>query len=251
MAVAGPLLGAGSLARGHSLRPRSWHFLPAGLGMAAYQGLYFSAVPRAGVAATALLAICSAPVLVTVLAWAFLDERPDRLGLAALAVGVAGAALLVGGARGAAPDFLAGALLALGAGLTWSVYLVIMRRAAPIWPGHGLVALTFLTAALVLAPLLVMQAPAGAHLWARAWPFLLYLGAVPTALAYGIWTVGIRRLAAGPAAVVGLLEPLTASLLGVVLFGERLQPAGWAGAALLLCALAALGRRRGGVSLQA
>jgi DME family drug/metabolite transporter len=40
--------------------------------------------------------------------------------------------------------------------------------------------------------------------------------------------------------VASLLEPLTATLLGVSLFGERLGVAGWSGAALLLGALVLL-----------
>jgi DME family drug/metabolite transporter len=40
--------------------------------------------------------------------------------------------------------------------------------------------------------------------------------------------------------VASLLEPLTATLLGVMVFGEQLGVAGWAGAVLLLGALGLL-----------
>ena len=61
LAIAAPLLLAGAAATRSSWRTAGWGFLPAGLCIAAYQLCYFAAVPRAGVAATALLAICSAP----------------------------------------------------------------------------------------------------------------------------------------------------------------------------------------------
>ena len=71
-----------------------------GLAMAAYQVCYFRAVTLAGVASTALLAICSAPLLIAGLAALLLDERLTRQGRWSLGLAVAGAALLVVGPRG-------------------------------------------------------------------------------------------------------------------------------------------------------
>jgi len=76
----------------------------------------------------------------------------------------------------------------------------------------------------------------------EAWPLLVYLGVGPTALAYILFTAGLRRVPATTAGVVSLLEPLTATTLGVIVFGESLGPAGMAGAALLLAALLLLTR---------
>ena len=46
------------------------------------------------------------------------------------------------------------------------------------------------------------------------------------------------------AGVLGLLEPLTATLLGVLFFGDRLGQVGVVGAALLLVAVLGLTTRR-------
>lgn len=241
LVLAAPLLLAGAATRG-SLRPRGWEFMPAGLCIGAYQLLYFSAVPRAGVAATALLTICSAPLLVAGLARLLLAERLGRARGAALVVGVGGGALLVGGSAGSSPDFGIGAALAIGAGLTYSIYIVLSKRASARMSPAPLAAVTFTTAAIAIAPVLLIQPGATAALWRHAWPFLLYLGVVPTAGAYFLYTAGLRRTGAATAAVVGLLEPLAATLLGISLFGERLGLAGWFGAALLLLAVAMLSR---------
>jgi len=72
------------------------------------------------------------------------------------------------------------------------------------------------------------------------WLGLLYLGAVTTAGAYALYTAGLRYVSASAAGVASLLEPLTATLLGVLLFGERFGVLGWIGAALLLAGLALL-----------
>ena len=72
---------------------------------------------------------------------------------------------------------------------------------------------------------------------ARGWPWLLYLGAVATAGAYALYAVGLRFVPASVAGIVTLAEPLTATLLGVLIFGERLGSGGVVGGALLLAAL--------------
>jgi len=215
-----------------------------GVAMAAYQLCYFWAVPRTGVALTALLAICSAPILITAGAALTLKERPGRSTLAALLLAVGGTAIILGGPRaagGASRDFAAGAVAAIGAGLSYAVYAVtakgLLRRAAPL----PLAAVTFTLAALLLAPVLALERDAAAQL-AAGWPLLLYLGVVPTAAAYVIFGAGLRRVTATTAGIATLLEPLTAATLGVLVFGERLGAMGWAGTTLLLAALALLAR---------
>ncbi|HEX9369875.1 MAG TPA: DMT family transporter [Roseiflexaceae bacterium] len=72
------------------------------------------------------------------------------------------------------------------------------------------------------------------------WAALIYLGLVPTALAYVLFLSGIRHIPATVASVVTLVEPLISTALAWMLFGERLGPLGLLGAALLLGALALL-----------
>jgi drug/metabolite transporter, DME family len=213
-----------------------------GLAMAAYQVCYFRAVTLVGVATAALLAICSAPLLIAVLATLFLGERlapPVRL---SLGMAVVGTALLVIGPRGLdqiTGHFGRGALLALGAGVSYAVYAVaakgLLARVTPL----AVAAITFALAAVFLAPaLLAEEAPARAL--AAGWPLFLYLGVGPTAVAYALFTAGLTRVPATAAGIVSLLEPLTATTLGLVVFGERLGAVGAAGALLLLLALALL-----------
>jgi DME family drug/metabolite transporter len=211
-----------------------------GLAMAAYQVCYFRAVTLAGVAAAALLAICSAPLLIAMLAAVFLGERLTPRIRLSLGMAIAGTALLVVGPRGLgeiAGHFGVGALLALGAGVSYAVFAVaakgLLARVAPL----AVAAVTFALGALFLAPALLGENAPGRAL-AAGWPLLLYLGLGPTAVAYALFTAGLSRVPATVAGIVALLEPLTATTLGLVVFGERLGPAGITGALLLLAALA-------------
>jgi DME family drug/metabolite transporter len=251
LVVAAPcLLAAAALARGRIIarpaltRADAVALGAAALAMAAYQICFFWAVSLAGVAVAALLAICSAPILIALLAALALDERLGALTRVSLALAVAGTALLVVGPRGLdalAGSFGVGALLALGAGLSYAVYAVGTKRLLARVPPLPLAGATFALAAALVAPALLVAGPIRAPL-AATWPLLLYLGVVPTALAYVAFTAGLRRVPATAAGIVSLLEPLTATALGVLVFGEALGAAGGAGALLLLVALALLAR---------
>ena len=253
LAIAAPCLllaaaGAARLGGPHPTR-RTWPRLgdlplcaTLGLAMAAYQVCYFRAVTLVGVAAAALLAICSAPLLIAVLAAGFLGERLTSLVRLSLGMAVAGTALLVVGPRGldhVAGRFGLGALLALGAGVSYAVYAVaakgLLARVTPL----AVSAITFALAAVFLAPVLLAE-PAPARALAAGWPLLVYLGLGPTAVAYALFTAGLTRVPAAAAGIVSLLEPLTATTLGLLVFGEHLGAVGVTGALLLLAALALL-----------
>jgi DME family drug/metabolite transporter len=224
-------------------REDRWRCVAMGLSMAVFQAAYFTAVSMMGIAPAALIATCSAPLMIAALAAAFLGERlTARVGLA-LAVGTIGTALLIVGPRSTADvsaRFGGGAALALLAGLAYALAVVITKAALVRTPPLPLAAAGFVVGALAFTP--ALAAPGALPQLAAGWPWLLYLGVVTTAVAYALYTVGLRHVSASVAAVVSLLEPLTATLLGVLVFGERLGAAGAAGAALLLGALLLLSR---------
>lgn len=226
-----------------------WLMLGIGAAMALYQVTYFAAIARVGVAVAVLVALCTSPVMVAALAAPLLRERLTRAVLGAMALALAGTALLVGGGDGAAGGqgrSMAGVLLALGAGLSYALVTLASRALAgryhplqPISVGFGAGALMLLPFALA-GGLTLSYPPAG-------WLLLLHLGLVPTALGYLLFLRGLRSTSATAASVLTLLEPLTSTALAWVLFGERLGPAGLLGAALLLGAMGLLlrGERQG------
>ena len=247
-------LGAGVLAlcawvAGRSFavhRADRWRCVAMGACMAVFQAAYFTAVTLAGIAVTALVAICSAPLLIAVLAALTLGEPLTRRVASALGLGVAGTVLLVLGPRTVVDlslRFALGAGLALTAGLAYALYVVIakasLERSAPL----PVAAVTFTVAAVLLTPTLAWTEALGRQI-ELGWPWLIYLGAVATGAAYAAYTIGLRSVPASAAGIASLLEPLTATFLGVWLFGERLGAAGGVGAILLLGALALLASER-------
>jgi DME family drug/metabolite transporter len=207
-----------------------------GATVALYQVCYFAAIPRVGVAVAVLVTLCTAPVMVALLAAALLGERLTAVVVLALAGALAGAVMLVWadpGAVGPRRETVTGILLALGAALGYAAITLCSRALAgryhplqPITAGFGAGAIMLLPFA--LANGLVVTYPLA------GWALLLHLGLVPTALAYVLFLAGMRHTPATVASIVTLVEPLTGTALAWVLFGERLGPLGLLGAALLL-----------------
>ena len=218
----------------------------AALGIAGYQLTFFAAVADTGVAVGTVVAIGSAPALAGLLA-RIADGTPlSRRWAACTACATAGVVLLVLGGR-AAEVSPPGVLLALGAGASYAVYTVAGKRLMAT--GHRpeqTMARVFSIAALLLAPILVATGPSSPLLSADGLLLALYLGAVPTALAYVLFARGLRRLTPGEAATLTLAEPLTAAALGAIVLGERPGALAVAGASLVLTGLVALSlpRRR-------
>jgi DME family drug/metabolite transporter len=96
--------------------------------------------------------------------------------------------------------------------------------------------------ALALAPVLVLRGP-GWLATRDGLALALFLGVVPTAVAYLLFARGLRRLSAAETSTLTLAEPLTAGLLGDAVLGERVTGAGAAGAGLVLAGLLVLALR--------
>jgi DME family drug/metabolite transporter len=231
--------------RAFRIAPRDLALMLAiGAAVALYQVCYFAAIVRVGVAVAVLITLCTAPVLVAILAAVFLRERLTVAALLALICALAGTVMLVWVAPGQAkprPETIVGVLLALASALGYAVIALCSRALAgyyhplqPITVGFGAGALLLLPFA-VWAGLTVAYPP-------MSWLLLLHMGLLPTALAYVLFLSGMRHTTATVASVVTLVEPLISTLLAWLLFGEQLGPLGLLGAALLLGAIALLYR---------
>lgn len=209
-----------------------WGLL-AGVMTAAYQVCFFAGVARAGVALGTLVTIGSGPILTGLLSWVLLRERPTRSFLLATGLAVAGLALLtLDGAERSGVD-TSGLLLALLSGLGYALYTIAARRLIVTGaPSAEVMAAAFGLGGVLLLPVLLTQ-PLGWLATASGVAMALWLGLATTTVAYVLFGRGLRHLPAGPVTTLVLAEPVVATVLGVVVLGERLGPAGWAGALLV------------------
>jgi DME family drug/metabolite transporter len=251
MAVGAAALGVVHLARRPArhlplTRGLTGRLIAVGAGLAAYQSAYFAAVAAAGVSIATLVSLGLAPLLVAVGAAVLGHGRPDRATGGALAVALAGLVLLVGVSAGGddGDAVLLGALAAVGCAIAYACVVLLSSR---VPDGVPTTTAGFAAGAVLLTPIALA---AGLDLTTDplSLALLLYLGLVPTALAYGLFFTGVRVVPAAVASIVTLLEPLTATALAAALLGERLAPTALAGGALMLGAVTALYLRRMGDS---
>lgn len=207
------------------------------VGVAGYQAFFFLGVEVTGVAVGTLVALGSAPLLAGLLGWMVGEGAPGWAWLGATAVAVCGLLLITGG--GSADVW--GVVCAVLAAGSYAIYTVFGAQLAR--EGHRssvVMAAPFTLGALLLAPLLAaagwVVSPAGIVL-------ALWLGLAATSLAYILFGLGLPVLQPGHIATLTLLEPVGATILGVVVLGETVTVAGWLGVGLVLAGLAVVGLR--------
>ena len=214
---------------------RGWGLLAA-LATAIYQATFFSAVARTGVVLGTVVAIGTAPVFNGLLAHWLSAERLTLRWMAATAMAVIGAVILLYPGEADSIDAL-GIGLALAAGLTYGLYTNAAKRL--LTRGVGIVPLlagTLGVGAILLLPTLfggstpALFKPAGLIM-------IGWLGLATTAVAYLLYVRGLQSLPAATVGTLGLAEPLTATLLGILLLSERPTPRAAFGAALVLAGL--------------
>jgi DME family drug/metabolite transporter len=217
-----------------------------GAGLGAYQLAYFAAVAKAGVSISTLVALGLAPLLIAVGATVLGHGRPDRATVVALVVALTGLVLLVGVSAGVdkGTAVLLGALLAVGSALG---YALVTLAGVGVPAGVPVALAAFGGGAVLLSAAAVV---AGLHFTSEpvSLALLLYLGVVPSAVAYLMFFAGLRTVPGAVASIVTLLEPLTGTALATTFLGERLVPAALAGGLLVLAAVAGLYWRRMGDS---
>jgi len=214
-----------------------WLMLLIGAMTALYQVCYFAAIARIGVAAATLITLCTAPVWVAILALILLKERLTTGVCLSGSCAVVGTILLVDVQTPTTmqSNSIFGILLALSSSSFYALVVLSSRTLAG--KCHPLQSLTvgFSAGTLILLPFALGTGLVISYSgW--SWLLLLYLGIVPTALAYLLYFSGIRHTTATIASIATLLEPLTATILAWWFFGEQLGAFGLLGAAMLLIA---------------
>lgn len=249
--IGGAILACIAIATGGWKGTWPWRLVViAGLGVAVYQLAFFEAVARTGVGVGAVVAIGSGPVFAGILERIALGVWPGRRWGAATATAIAGVAVLTLASGSGSALAVDGIALALVSGLGYASYTVvaklILRR------GHtplAVVGASFGLGAILLLPVLLV----GDTAWLRTPDGLalaLYLGILPTAIAYVLFAGGLQRLSAAEVTTLVLAEPIVALVLGIAVLDEHIGVAGVIGSALILAGLAMLARREATARLE-
>jgi len=220
--------------------PRLWLWSSvAGFGVAGNFSFYFVSIAQGSVAVAATLMYC-APVFVYLVSFALKLERPTALKWAAIAAVVAGIVLLTQiydvGASGVTAIGVGAGLLA---GLSYAIFIFGFKYAAPHGSPQAILSIAFA----VLATILIW--PAGvdetiAALSTPDWPLFAGLGVLGAGLSFLLYVIGVKNTTPAVASIVAMVEPVTASLFGVVVLNEHLAGSQISGMALILVTVTVL-----------
>jgi probable blue pigment (indigoidine) exporter len=160
----------------------------------------------------------SSPLVVMALAAGMIHERAGALRIGSAVVGLVGVALLVLQSPGQVDTL--GLVGAFGSVLVSALGFVLVKRwQAPV-DMLTLVSWQLVVGGLVLLPVaLLVEGPPPA-IDVPALGGFLWLGLVGTAVAYVCWFHGLSRMPAGAASLIGLVNPVVGTLLGVLVAGE-------------------------------
>lgn len=179
------------------------------------------------------------PVIVALM-MVFLRIYPGWQTWTAIAVTFVGIVLL-STPSGDVPIRPVGVLLAVGSALCYSFYLVIINRSKRIRnvSEHTLTFYSLVTGAVLFAVIRTVQG--GGMLTGidtlSDWGNLIGLAIIPTMVSMLTIAISSRYIGPTKTAVLGVFEPLTAILIGTLIFGEALTTKMAAGIALCVAAV--------------
>ena len=204
---------------------------------------YFSAV-KFTTLAIAITLLYTYPVFVALLSALFLDERLTRRTLVAIAITLAGSALV---AQVHEADLfrvnLRGIIFGLLTGLSMAAYSIFGKRALARYASWTVVLYAFSAGGLFLTLMSGAQLARASGYPAAAWAWILALALIPSLGGYALYTLGLRDLPASRASIIATWEVVTAAVLGWVLFREHLTALQLLGAALVCLGIATIQRK--------
>lgn len=245
--VGSAVLGLMVRARRSWIRPtrREWGLLLlCGIAWFAVYNVALNAAEQRIDAGTTAMLVNVGPILIAVLAGWLLGEGFPPWLMVGAAVALGGALLIGIATRTAGGADVLGALLALVAATTYAVGVVAQKpvvRRLPALQVTWLACTIGAVACLPFAPGLVTnlaEAPAGATAG------VVYLGVVPTAVAFSTWAFALARMDAGRLGVTTYLVPPLTIALAWALLGEIPPPLAIVGGLVSLVGVG-LSRRRG------
>ncbi|WP_291320253.1 DMT family transporter [Desulfonatronospira sp.] len=221
-------------------RGRLWFWSAiAGIGVAGNFSFYFLSIAHGSVAVAATLMYC-APVFVYLVSFALKLESPTVPKWAAIALVMVGIILLTQiydiGAGGVTPMGVGAGLLA---GLSYAIFIFGFKYAAPHGSPQAILSIAFAVLVMVLIlPADVDQAIA--VLSSKDWPFFAALGVFGAGLSFVLYIIGLNHTAPAVASIVAMVEPVTASLFGVVILNQYLAGTQILGMVLILVTVTSL-----------
>lgn len=159
---------------------------------------------------------------------------PSPMQGAALLLAALGAALLMGSSADLSLQNLHGDLLALGAGLLYAGYLIIIQKVRSALAPLPILFLSSLFGASLLLPVTIAV---GETIVPADWMFVILLALSSQVIGQGLLVYAIGKLSPLVVGLTLLSQPTVSALVGWLAYGERFSRLDWAGTIAIAVAL--------------
>ena len=207
---------------------------------------YFTAINMMSLSVAAIL-LYTSPVWIMLMSVIFFHERMTKRKILALVIAFTGC-VLVSGISGSGVTFT-GLLIGLGSGLGYGLYSILGTIALRRYSPYTVTTYTFLFAAVgslvICKPFEMMMRFASAPDKGFLILFCLLTSVITAVIPFLAYTTGLRYVEASKAGILATIEPMVATLFGILVFSEPLTVLSAAGILLILGAVVLLNLKEG------
>ena len=204
---------------------------------------YFSAIKIMPLSTAAIL-LYTSPIWIMLMSALFFHEKMNKTKIAALALAFTGC-VLVSGISGDGIT-VTGLLLGLGSGIGYGLYSILGTIALRRYSPYVVTAYTFLIAAIgsliICHPIDMISKYTEADSVAGLTILCILTAVVTAVIPFLAYTIGLRSVEAGKAGILATIEPMVATVIGIICFSEALTFLSAIGILLILAAVVILNR---------
>ncbi|KMY54520.1 transporter [Bacillus sp. FJAT-27231] len=197
----------------------------------------FSAIEETSISIASIL-LYTAPAFVVLFSRLLFKESLTVRKLSALLITFIGCSFVIGilPAMNETISFY-GFILGLGSGLFYALYSIFGKFALKKYDSLTVTVFTFLFAAAAITPFSGVWQAGTLLLNMKAWVYIIGLGFFSTALPFILYTKGLSRVESSQASIIATIEPVVASLVGFLIFHEKLNVWQYLGIVLVIAAV--------------
>lgn len=219
-----------------------WVFLGTGIGSIVFFNIcYFITIEETTLSVAAIL-LYTAPFFVIIMSALFFKEKITYKKIIALGIAFFGCILItgiIGNQSIKLTNF--GILTGIGSGIGYALYSIFGRVALRKYHTITVTAYTFIVASLSLLPFTNINYMMEAILESNTVLYnVLLLGILSTLAPFLLYTKGLQNMETGKASIMAFVEPMVATIAGIVLFKEILSLQNMAGILLIFISLVLL-----------
>ncbi|MCQ2532290.1 MAG: DMT family transporter [Saccharofermentans sp.] len=216
-----------------------WCFIGTGIfSVNFFNFCYFKTITLSSLSVAAVL-LYTAPTFVMVMSYFLFKEKFTSRKVIALVITFVGCLFVTGVFSSSISMTPLSVLTGLGAGFGYALYSIFSRYA--IERGYGSFTITFYTFLIAAVGSLFIANMSIVSNTLFVDPLRIVIsvgfGIVSTILPYLFYTAGLKEVENGKASIIVSIEPVTATILGLIVFGESLTVSGVIGIVLVIAAL--------------